>query len=193
MKAIVFDFGNVVGYFDHRKATQRLGPYSRLAADDLHRLLFGSDLEDRYERGAITTAEFRATAMREAGLTCSEAFFDEAYRDIFWPHRELCELLPELAKRYPLLLLSNTNDLHAGWFAAQFAAEFRHFRHLLYSHEVRARKPEAAAFAAATRLADCRPEEVLFFDDLESNVAGARAFGWQGVVFSCAEDVRRYR
>jgi putative hydrolase of the HAD superfamily len=192
-RAIVFDFGNVVGFFDHRRATERLAPRSRLQADDFHRIVFGSSLEDHYERGAITTAEFRAAVKRETGLDCSDDDFDAAYADIFWPHRALCALLPELARRYPLLLLSNTNDLHARHFARQFAEEFRLFRHLLYSHEVKARKPERAIFEQATRLAGCRPDEVLFFDDLEANIAGARRFGWQGVVFTHADDVRRLR
>jgi len=192
-RAIVFDFGNVVGFFDHRRATERLAPRSRLHPDDFHRIVFGSSLEDRYERGALTTAEFRGVIRVESGLDCSDDFFDEAYADIFWHNRALCAILPDLARRYPLLLLSNTNELHARHFAGQFAEEFRLFRHLLYSHEVKARKPERAVFEQATRLAGCRPEEVLFFDDLQANVLGAREFGWQGVVFTHADDVRRLR
>jgi putative hydrolase of the HAD superfamily len=188
-RAIVFDFGNVIGFFSHRRATERLAPLSKLDADTFHRFVFGSVLEDRYERGAISTEEFRSTIKQECGLSCADDFFDEAYGDIFWHNRALCDLLPELASRYPLLLLSNTNELHARKFLVQFKDEFHYFRHLLLSHEVRARKPERAVFETATRLAGCRPEEILFFDDIECHVAGARAFGWNAVVFRGVEDL----
>jgi putative hydrolase of the HAD superfamily len=192
-RALVFDFGNVVGFFSHRRAAERLAPLSKFDADGLHRLVFGSVLEDRYERGAITTAEFRAAVKKECGIECADEFFDEAYADIFWHNRAVCDVLPALAERYPLLLLSNTNDLHACKFLAQFAEELRCFRHLILSHKVRARKPEAEVFAEATRLAGCRADEVVFFDDLEANVAGARAFGWNGVVFTGAETLQEWR
>jgi putative hydrolase of the HAD superfamily len=190
-RAIVFDFGNVVGYFSHRRAAERLAPQSRLSTDEFQRRVFGSLLEDRYERGIISTAEFRDAVRHETGLECGDDFFDESYADIFWHNRPVCALLPELTRRHRLLLLSNTNELHAGKFLTQFAEELRCFRTVLLSHEVGARKPEREVFERATQLANCRPEEVLFFDDIEANVAGARDFGWNGVVFTSADDVRR--
>ena len=60
IKALVFDFGNVVGYFNHRRTTARLAPHARLPADELHQLLYDGPLADRYERGDLLTAAFRA-------------------------------------------------------------------------------------------------------------------------------------
>src|SRR5688572_4640477 len=145
-RAIVFDFGNVVGFFSHRRAAERLAPRSRLSAADFQLRVFGGMLEDRYERGVLTTAEFRAAVRDETGLECGDDFFDEAYADIFWHNRPVCTLLPELAHRYPRLLLSNTSELHAGKFLNQFAEELRYFRTVLLSHEVGARKPEREMF-----------------------------------------------
>src|SRR5205807_7326430 len=119
-----------------------------------------------------------------AGLDCSDAFFDDAYADIFWTNDALCGLLPELARRYPLLLLSNTNELHARKFRVQFAGPLAHFRHLILSHEARMRKPQREIYAHATTLAGCAAEEVLFIDDLPANIEGARAAGWQGVIYT---------
>src|SRR5881396_1057953 len=58
MQAIVFDFGNVIGFFDHRITTRRLAPYGDLSAEELFARLYGGALEDDYERGRLTTAEF---------------------------------------------------------------------------------------------------------------------------------------
>lgn len=189
IKALVFDFGNVVAYFSHQRTTDRLAPHAGISADELHHMLYLGPLSDRYERGDLATDAFRREVRHAAALRCPDDHFDEAYSDIFWPNHALCEMLPELARRYPLLLLSNTNDLHARKFRTQFAEALGLFRHVLLSHEVRGRKPEREVFEHTTRLAGCAPEEIVFFDDLEANVAGARACGWQGVVFTGTESL----
>src|SRR5262249_51358268 len=92
---------------------------------------------------------------------------------------------------YRLLLLSNTNDLHARRFLAQFDQLLRPFDHLVLSHQVGVRKPRPGIFAHAQRLADCAPEEIVFIDDLPANVAAAIAFGWQGIVYTDIDALRR--
>jgi putative hydrolase of the HAD superfamily len=191
IKALVFDFGNVVGFFNHRRTTLRLAPHARIDAESLHELLYSGPVAERYERGELSTDAFRTAVKQAAGLQCSDSFFDNAYGDIFWTNDALCDLLPELARRYPLLLLSNTNDLHARKFRVQFAEPLGHFRHLILSHEARMRKPEREIYAHATTLAGCAAEEVLFIDDLPANIEGARAAGWKGVVYTDVDAVRQ--
>ena len=84
-----------------------------------------------------------------------------------------------------------TNELHSRHFRRQFAEALRWFDHLVLSHEIGARKPDAAFFRHCEGLAGCRPEECLFIDDLSANVAGARACGWHGIVYTTAADLRR--
>jgi putative hydrolase of the HAD superfamily len=183
-KALIFDFGNVVGYFDHRRASRRLAAWSDLPVDALHAQLFGGRLEDDYESGRIDTAEFVRRARETCRLRCGDEDFGPAYADIFWPNPDVCALLPRLKPAHRLLLLSNTNELHARHFGRQFAEALAHFDGLVFSHEVGARKPAPAVFAHAQRLAGCAPQECLFIDDLPANVAAARAFGWQGLVYT---------
>jgi putative hydrolase of the HAD superfamily len=189
--ALVFDFGNVVGFFSHRRASERLAALAGLDADKVHRVLFGSRLEDDYESGRLTTAAFLAEVRRACGLTCADEVIAASYADIFWPNPDVCALLPRLARRYPLLMVSNTNDLHARRFQAQFAEELRPFRHRVLSHEVGARKPKREIFAHAERLAGCAPHELVFIDDLPGNVEGALACGWRGIVYAGVEELRQ--
>ncbi len=191
IKALVFDFGNVVGFFDHGRTTRRLAPHARLAHDELHHLLYTSPLAERYERGALSTPEFRSAVRQIASLDCPDDHFDDAYGDIFWANPELDVLLKELAERYPLVLLSNTNELHARKFRVQFAATLGLFRHRLLSFEVGLRKPSAEIYAHALERAGCAAREVLFVDDLPANVEGARAAGWNGVVYTNVDELRR--
>ena len=66
-----------------------------------------------------------------------------------------------------------------------------YFDALVLSHQVGLRKPRPEMFAHALQLARCRAEECLLIDDLPANVAGAKACGWQGIVYRGAEELRR--
>lgn len=191
IKTLIFDFGNVVGFFDHYRALNRLAAHSRLSAQQMFAALIGGRLEDDCEAGRLSSAQFVRHVRDTCELSCSEEETAAALADIFWPNREVCELLPRLKPRHRLLLASNTNELHARHFRPLFAEALRHFDHLVLSFEVGARKPAAAFFEHCQRLAGCRPAECLFIDDLPANVAGARACGWHGIVYTGVEDLRR--
>jgi putative hydrolase of the HAD superfamily len=184
IKTIVFDFGRVVGFFDHHLTSRRLATYGGLPVEAFHHLLFGCSLEDDYESGRISTDEFLRHVRETCRLTCSDEIIAAAWADIFWPNSEVCALLPRLKPRYRLLLGSNTNELHARQFLQQFADWLRPFDRLVLSYEIGVRKPKAGFFEHCARLAECAPGECLFIDDLPANVAGARACGWQGIVYT---------
>ena len=69
IKTVVFDFGNVIGYFSHRKASERLVAHSPLPLEVLHGHIFGGQLEDDFEAGQLTTTEFlrRVRALCQLG------------------------------------------------------------------------------------------------------------------------------
>jgi glucose-1-phosphatase len=191
IKTLVFDFGNVVGFFSHRQASERLAAHTDTDVETLHRFLFGGSIEDDYDCGRLSTSAFLDRVREGCGLRCPDEELATAYADIFWPNREVCDLLPTLALRHDLILLSNTNELHARNFLARFAEVLRPFKHLLLSHKLGARKPHPAVFARAQELAGCRPEEIVFIDDMPANVAAARACGWHGIVYTGTDDLLR--
>jgi putative hydrolase of the HAD superfamily len=192
VRAIVFDFGQVVGFFDHRLTTNRLAAHTDLPADDLHRLLFGGPLERDYDVGRLSTAAFLAQVRDACRLRCSEDAIAAAWADIFWPNEDVIALLPQLKGHVRLLLASNTNELHSRQFRRQLADALRHFDAVVLSHEIGQRKPDAAFYRHCERLAGCAAEECLFIDDLPTNVAGARACGWHGIVYTDVADLRRH-
>src|SRR5262249_37432030 len=137
-----------------------------------------------YESGRISTQEFLQRVRQTCQLTCADDLIAAAWADIFWPNPEVCALLPRLKSRYRLLLGSNTNELHARQFRAQFADWLRCFDVVVWSHEIGARKPHAGFFEHCARRAGHPPNECVFIDDLPANVAGARACGWHGIVYT---------
>ena len=52
VRVIVFDFGNVIGFFDRRRAAQQLAAHGPpgVSLDDLMRFIFFTDLEPAFER-----------------------------------------------------------------------------------------------------------------------------------------------
>lgn len=191
IRAIVFDFGNVVGFFDHRRASGRLAELGQICPDALHADLFGGPLEDDYEAGRIGTDEFLRRLRALGRFSCADEELVRAYADIFWPNEPVCALIPRLRGRYRLLLGSNTSELHSLHFRRQFADVLRHFDAVVLSHEIGARKPSRAFFECCERFAGYPADACLFIDDLPANVDGARAAGWHGVQYTGFYDLCR--
>jgi glucose-1-phosphatase len=190
IRAIVFDFGNVVGFFDHRLASGRLAEYSELSPDQVHAVLFGGALEEEYESGRLTTAEFLGRLRDECKLRCSDDAIVNAYSDIFWSNPEIYSLLSELKDRYHLLLASNTTELHARRFRCQFADALEAFEEVILSYEIGVRKPSPLFFEHCERAAGWLATEGVFIDDLTANVEGAQRYGWHGIVYTSVADLR---
>ena len=191
VQTIVFDFGNVLGYFDHRRAARLLVPHSDLSEDVLYHHITDPELEDAYEAGRLTSAEFLSRLRASTQTRCSDEVLGASYGDIFTPNDAVCALVPRLKGRHRLLLGSNTTELHARKFTQQFADTLGHFDALVMSFAVGVRKPKAAFFEHCQRLANCSAAECLFIDDLPANVAGTRACGWQGLVYRDAAGLVR--
>jgi HAD superfamily hydrolase (TIGR01509 family) len=188
---LVFDFGNVLGFFSHRKAAEQLAVYSPLSAADILRRYLDPRLEDDFESGRMSLADFRALVRERCRVTCDDAQLDLAIADMFTPNEDICRLIPELKRRHRLVLLSNTNELHALHFRRQFADTLAHFDALVLSHEVGLRKPCPEIYRRCQTLANVEPRQCVFIDDLPANIEAARACGWRGIVYRRGLDLRR--
>jgi glucose-1-phosphatase len=192
IKTIVFDFGNVIGFFDHYRTLNRIARYTDMTPAAMYAAVYGSELEDVFERGRIPQAEFLRRFHHTCRLCCDDDTLAAACADIFWPNADVCALLPILKARYRLLLGSNTNELHGRHFRRQFADMLQHFDALVFSYEIGVRKPHPDFFHHCQRLAHCTAAECLFIDDLPANVTGARACGWQGLIYTPGADLAKH-
>ena len=112
IRTIIFDFGNVLAFFDHQRAIEKLRPYTTLAPAELMLILYGGELEVAYERGQISTERYFAIVKEDGRLTCDQSIFVDAFVNIFTENTAVTSLVPKLAERYRLLLASNTNEAH---------------------------------------------------------------------------------
>src|SRR5437773_2477875 len=93
---ILFDFGNVVAYFDHRRATRRFVERSHLTEAAIFDAIYNTRLEDDFESGRIAPDAFVAGAMSAIGYRGTSEEFVAEFVDIFTPNADVCDLIPRL-------------------------------------------------------------------------------------------------
>ena len=185
VRAIIFDFGNVVGFFERSRAATNLAAFARDGFDRERamQLLTHSEYEILYETGQISTAEILTLMRHELGLHGGDEQLAHAFADMFTPNQAVCSLIPTLAGRYHLALLSNTNDMHYRHFRREFAFVLDRFDQVVASHLVRLRKPDPAIYRLVQNAAGCAAEEIVFIDDLPANIEAARQMGWRTILY----------
>jgi glucose-1-phosphatase len=183
IRTIFFDFGNVIAFFDHGRAIRQFARFTEMDPIELGLQLYGSPLEEDYEHGHLSTAEYVRGAILNGRLKMSPEQFLTYFVDIFWRNPEVCDLIPKLKPRYRIVLASNTNEAHFTKYSEQFADVLSHFDHLIASHQIGARKPHDTFFDAAKLHANARPEECVFVDDLPVNIEAANRAGFHGIVY----------
>jgi FMN phosphatase YigB (HAD superfamily) len=114
----------------------------------------------------------------------------DALRELGWDGRGrpvVLALMADIATRYRQAVLTNdaTKFLGAGWKEGwEYGGSFER---IIDSLDIDVRKPDVRAYRAAIELLGVRAGRVLFVDDLEVNVAGARAAGLQGFRFDTTD------
>src|SRR5439155_13051929 len=96
IRSVIFDFGNVVGFFDHSKATRRLIKFSRLPEEAIYQFLYNGALEDDFEAGRIGVTDFLAAMREGCRVSGSDEELCAAYADIFTPNPAICAVLSRL-------------------------------------------------------------------------------------------------
>jgi len=99
-------------------------------------------------------------------------------------------MLAGIARRYRMLLLSNTNPIHFTMLKQCYPL-LRHFHAFVLSYEVGAMKPLPAIYRRAIEEAMCRPEECFYTDDMAAYVEAARTHGIDAVQFESAAQIQR--
>ncbi len=185
--AVIFDFGNVVCFFDYLKVCERLGPRLGLTGEAFRQRILERGfplLLARFESGKIAPEAFADEVMTLSGLSLPYHEFVEAWEDIFWLNEPVARLIERLASEgFPLLLGSNTNVLHFTYYRRRFAPTLDLFDHFVLSHEVGHMKPGAPFYEACVAAAGLPASSCIFVDDLLENVEGARRAGLTGLQY----------
>ncbi|MEN8183567.1 MAG: HAD family phosphatase [Myxococcota bacterium] len=175
IRVVLFDLGGVV---------VELGGVGELGAlvgesreEEIWRRWLSCPWVRRFERGHCTTDEFARGMVESWELPLQPGEFLEAFRR--WPRGLLPgaeSLLASLAGSVHRACFSNTNALHIDHQHDAFRLRALFDEHF-YSNRIGLVKPDAEAYEHVVAALGCAPEEILFLDDNQINVEGARAVG----------------
>ena len=188
IKAVVFDFGNVISAFDNDIFLRKLLPYTNLTFGELKEGIYGADLHRRYESGRVSSEGFFLEVVRGCRLSISREAFFEAFTDIFTPIPATFGLIRSLKGRYRVGLLSNTNEWHYEHYFKKVEI-FPLFDSVTLSFAVKEMKPGTGIYRDALDKLRAGPEECVYIDDIEAYAEGARRVGMKGIRYVSHESL----
>jgi putative hydrolase of the HAD superfamily len=183
IKAIIFDLGKVIIPFDFQRGYEALAGLCSYSAEEIPRRIGATNLVRRFEMGQVKPHDFVRQICGILDINVSYEEFCTLWSSIFLPETLIPEsLVSGLRDRYRLLLLSNTNAIHFSMIQENYPI-IRHFDERVLSYEVGEMKPAPKIYHEAISRARCRPEEIFFIDDIDTNVEAARREGIEAVQF----------
>lgn len=174
VEAVVFDMGRVLVGLG--SLVELIGD-PELTDDAFWPRWLSSPSVRAFERGDLAPEQFAAALVDEVGVAVPPAEFLRRFGA--WPQGLLAGAA-EMVRSVSVTtaLLSNTNALH--WEHQPDAAAVRELcDHNYVSFRIGLLKPDRAIFDHVAADLDVPPAAILFLDDSQPNVDGARAAGWR--------------
>ena len=193
LKAVIFDYGKVLCL---PPSPQEIEASARILdiSSDLFRSLWGRH-RDAYDCGDLSAEAYWRKFADDAGKSIDAVALRELdQRDVaMWSHLNAAmvgwlENLSAMGMKTAVL-----SNMHMGM--VQHAR--RNFRWLdrvhwtTFSAEVKSIKPQLEIYRHCLRGLGVAPSESLFIDDIEVNLAGARALGIHGIQYESMTQLRR--
>jgi FMN phosphatase YigB (HAD superfamily) len=175
IKNIIFDLGEVIVDLDISATEKAFAELLPLNNNPIYSYSSQTRVFDLLETGKISPQEFR----NELRKLSSSDMTDEQI-DIAWN-----AMLIEIPKRKINLVqnLRNTNKIHIDYVNAKLLPPLalldlsEVFDQVYYSHDIRERKPDDAAFTYVLNKHELNPTETLFIDDKLENIETAQKLG----------------
>jgi putative hydrolase of the HAD superfamily len=178
--AVILDLGNVLVFHDNEKLFNQLEQRAGLPKETIARLIT-PELWNTVH-GGLDEDGLRRLVCDALGIRVPAEEFDALWNSHFSINQPVLPIVESLVGRVKLVLLSNTNPIHARHLV-QLVPLLRKFDQLVFSHEVCAIKPERRIYEEALRRAEAVPDRTAFFDDLPEYVEAAKELGIRSYVF----------
>lgn len=185
---LIFDMGNVIIDIDIPLTINKLKTDLMESEFHLAENFLSSRIHMDFESGAIDEAAFRDGVRKDFKKEWEDSWIDDVWNTLLLTiPGERVQLLKALRKNHKLYLLSNTNSIHFKVVEEIYRRDngnsnesFRDlFDHLFLSYEMGLQKPDKKIYTTVVETIGAKPEECLFFDDLEENLTAAKEVGIQ--------------
>ena len=184
IKAVAFDFGGVYFQWDHWNWFNQAGKKMDVPGE-IFKEAYLNECSAAH-KGHITAQEhFKHMSKFIQERTGKKLDPKKIYQTMFVMFQPLDRMV-KLAKKlrengYKIMLFSNhttmMDDLNDKW---DF---YKHFDHPIVSVHVGMEKPEPEFYHYLIKTAGCKPEEIVFIDDIERNVTAGRKEGIDCILF----------
>lgn len=184
IKNLIFDLGGVILDLSINSTLQSFADVSGIDPPRVKQLFTDSPGFEAYEKGEITTVEFRDFVRKLYDIDAPDDVLDSCWNAMLVniPLEKL-QLLERLKKTHNVFLLSNTNDIHVHYINNTLLLRVTQrsledfFHRAYYSHTMKMRKPDEEIFQKVLDLEKLNPTQTLFLDDNEANIEGASKLG----------------
>lgn len=182
IKNIIFDLGGVLVKLDKDLCIKA---FTKIGHPDFGRIIneyFQEGFFMDYEKGLISTEEFRDKVRENMETYASDLEIDKAMA-AFLPELPIEKLnaLKFYSKNYRIFLLSNTNPIAIETVRPMFLKGGQqmsdYFEKMYLSFEMKCAKPDSVIFSMLLKDSGINPEETLFVDDSIANLEAASLFG----------------
>lgn len=181
----IFDLGGVIINLNTQLTIQAFAEITGKSIESIVDFSQSHPIFHAYEKGEVTSEEFRAVIRSISEKELSTTLIDEAWNAMILdlPSQRI-ELLQSLQKKYDTYLLSNTNYIHMER-VNQVRLDSGHlsfdqlFTKDYYSHLMGKRKPNADIFEQVLEENNLSAASTVFFDDNIDNIRSAEKLGIQ--------------
>ena len=199
IKAVVFDFGNVIINIDFKRIYQTFAKFTAKSEAHIEKQITDNQLFRRYESGQFSDEQFREIIRQILGFPLSDTQIDTAWNAVLLDIPcDRIVLLQQIRQKYPIYLLSNTNNIHikASNDYLKKAHGISHldqlFDQLFLSYEMGMWKPDAEIYYSVLKQLKLPANETLFLDDNLHNIASAKALGFQTILVEPPTSIVEY-
>ncbi len=184
VSTVIFDFGNVLIDLDIPGFYQKVSELTGIRSAEDKQIF--EETMSLYERGLINTDLFINRVIHLSKTSVQAWDVIQCWNSMLVGIKpETLDFLKDLKTKYKTYILSNTNPLHIEWVHNHLKRvhgveefEVKYLHRAFYSHQLKLAKPQPEIYKVVQSLIGVLPEEILFVDDLEKNVYGARDVGW---------------
>jgi putative hydrolase of the HAD superfamily len=187
IKAIVLDLGNTLIQIDYKPFLVNTGLDGKFNEMEIYNLL--EEPTQKYEKGKIDSTSFYSIVNKELKLSVTYKNFVLSWCSVATDFViGMDELIQELSIKYPLYLLSNTNELHFKYILKIFS-QLKIFNKYFLSYKIGAMKPDVEIYKYMLVNMPFKAPEILFIDDKEINIESAKLLGIDAVHFTSTHDL----
>ena len=189
IKAIIFDWGNVIEHIDSDKFIDKMSKVLEVEPTKFQEVELKNRL--KHDLGQINTPQFISNINKEINTNITQESYYELIEKwkIMILNKELLKIIKNLKKEYKIFLLSNNSPPVLKKIKEKNIDKY--FDKMLFSFQTKTKKPDPKFFREILKKTNLTPENCLMIDDRKDICESAKNFGMKYIVFKNNEQLKK--